>query len=219
MATLRHSSQTADRDSEYLLVLLQPSWLSALIAIAVSLGATISIITNHFAGGSLRQLLQARSATPQGSISSSYHAVGGSLSSNTIVSDIPLIIFWGCVGLIAYFFTMNIVNVLRDVAELKAEMNFIHVDRHHLLRAAAAKLLARLAVLLVWLAFVRFTIHIVLPYFVAVVNFASGSVGLFNNVAYTCLGFIVLASCIHIHAVFLRLLALRPRLFGWISYT
>jgi hypothetical protein len=213
-AILEHSPEASNRDLSLFLTLLQPSWLSGLLAVFASLAIVIgTIVASNFTGSSLQQLWQAES-TKNNSISSNYRTADVGLSSNTIISDIPLFILWGCVGMIAYAFVINIVNAGQNVAELKAELDFVHVDRRRLMRTAGIRLLTRLAVLAIWLAFIRFSMKILLPYALAVIHFASGSVGWFNNIAYTILGFAVLAVCIHFHTIFLRLLRLRPRLFS-----
>src|SRR4051812_15100251 len=97
-------------DREVLGALLAPSWLSGLGAILGSLVIlTGTIIVLHFPGSSLQQLIQAhRHESQPVSISYNYEVVDNNFSANNFISNLPLFVFWGCVGLIVYSFVINI---------------------------------------------------------------------------------------------------------------
>ncbi len=206
----RHESRLLD-------YLLLPSWLSGLITVTVSLFVVLgaNILSQH-TDGTLRQLFTVQSSTT--SVNTDYDTIGNNLSANSLISNIPLLIFWAATGLIVYSFVINLLTAFSKVAHLKAEMNYMHADRKQLQREAVEHLIVRLIVLAVWFPLLHFSTHVVLPYAIAVGHVAIGIVGLLPAIGYTLWGISLLVICLHLHTIMLRLLLLRPRLFWQSAY-
>src|SRR4051812_19190845 len=96
----------SDYDLQLIGTLLSPSWLSGLVAVIGSLGIIALILASlNFHGSSLQQVLDAHRTINTG-VTSNFKAVDDKLSSSTLLSNIPLFIFWAAVGFIAYSFTI-----------------------------------------------------------------------------------------------------------------
>lgn len=76
-----------------------------------------------------------------------------------------------------------------------------------------AKLTIRLMGVLIWVAFTYFFWSLLLPY--SIFTAYAGMDDLFSwHALHAVLGFVILVASLHVHVVFLRLLLLRPRVFG-----
>ncbi len=194
--------------------MLLPSWLSGLVTVTLSLAVVLgSAALAHYQGSTL-QFLVALHNSQNHSVQSSYQTVGNNLSASSFISNVPLFIFWGAVGGVAYLFLSNVVNGLYKAKQLRQEMDYVHADSQALLRQAAIHLVVRLGVLLVWFVHIKLTLHVFLPYILAVTYAGAGALNLLVTVGYFVLAISVLAVSLHVHVVLLRLLLLRSRMFG-----
>lgn|GEM_PF-1266804 len=217
--SIKQSLGASDDNHKLFVILLNPSWLSGLVAAIASLAVMMTtVIALHFPGSSLQLLLDDHKGSAAPSLSTGSLTVSNNFSSNQLISDIPLFVLWGCVGLLVYSLIISIANALGGVGELMVELNFTHVRRWRLLGQELSRLLIRIVVLVGWVLFTEITIHTILPYVIALTQFASGAVGIVNTVLDTFLAFVVLTVCLHLHVILLRLLMLKPRLFGQTDY-
>ena len=204
--------------------LLRPSWFSGLVSILVSTGVVLGAVLTfvHYNGstlsGNLRQLLDLHGQVVTPSVNSTYQTLGNNFSSNVLISDIPLFIFWAGVGLVVYSFTTNIFGALRNVAELGAQLGYVNANRRELVTAALEHLLIRATVLVAWLLFMRYTAHVLLPYVIAVAHAGLGNIPTITAAGYMLWGIFLLAVCLHLHTILLRLLLLKPRVFWQSAY-
>jgi hypothetical protein len=214
MSVHKKMLKTSDYDRRLIGLLLLPSWLSGLVAVCGGLAVTVaSIVISRYQGSSLQLELFNYRATPAPNLTTSYQTVGTNLSANTFVSDLPLFLFWALAGLIVYLFASSLFGVLQNVAELKSELDYVHTDRRQLIDIALLHLAFRLGVLLFWLPYLLFFFHHVVPYSIAAAHVASASLISLNGLMYSLLAFLVIAGSLHIHAILLRLLFLKPRVF------
>ncbi len=210
----KQADSTGASNRRILGALLTPSWLSGLVVVVASLAVmTTTIAALHFPGSGLQLLLNDQSNGSQPSLDTGSLAVSSNFSSNELVSDIPLFVLWGCVGLLAYSFIMNLSGALRQASEFRAKLDFTNIDRQQLVQQALQRLALRAVVLVAWVLFIELTIHVILPYAVALTQFSSSAVGLFNTGLDAVLAFAVLVVCLHVHTIMLRLLLLKPRVF------
>lgn len=193
--------------------LLLPSGLSLIITMVISLGiVTATVVAAQYQKSSIPLLVELqRQPTP--TIQDSYQTVDDNLSTNSLVSDLPLFVFWAVVGMVVYSFTTSSLNTLAKARDFREQLDYVHADREKLLRQAKLQLGIRAAILLVWFFFLSYSKNAILPYAVAVAFAATGPVGWAMSIGYFIWATALLAACLHIHTIFLRLLALRPRLF------
>jgi len=203
-------------DIQLLGVLITPSWLSSIIdflfSLAVILGTTV---LSRYQGSSIRNDYLQYLNDNHDSI---YRSVNSGILANPIVSNLPLLIFWALVGLIVYLFAANIVAAIRSTAALKDELEYTNVDRHSLLWQAGGHLLIRIIVLVVWLLYLQFFFHHVVPYCVAATLAGLSQLPNLVGIGYIVLAFLVLLVTMHLNTILLRLLLLKPRLFSKALY-
>ena len=217
--SIKQSLGASADNHKLFIILLTPSWLSGLVAVVASLAVMVTtVMALHFPGSSLQLLLDDHKGNTSPSLSTGSLAVSNNFSSNQLINDIPLFVLWGCVGLLVYSLIISTANTLGGAGELMAELNFTHVKRWRLLGQELGRLLIRVIVLVGWVLFTEITVHTILPYVIALTQFASSAVGVMNTVLDAALAFVVLTACLHLHVILLRLLMLKPRLFGQTDY-
>jgi hypothetical protein len=197
--------------------LLAPSWLSGLLSVIVGLAVVAGTVAALHYNGSNIQLLQQTQANQPHAISKNSDSLNDGFTANQFISDIPLLILWAGVGLIAYSLTMQIIKIFTRAVNLEQEMNYVHTDRHQLLRQTLLRFSLRVLILLTWLLYIRFTIHVLVPYVIALAYAGSGGLGWLADAGYL-LGAtgLMIIGC-HLHAIMLRLILLRPRAFGQLT--
>jgi hypothetical protein len=199
--------------------LLKPSGVSGLLVVMASLLIVIGVISVRDYGSSdLHQLLQTHGQS-QPTVSSSYQTLSNHFSVSVVVSDIPLLIFWGGVGAVAYSFAVAVFKTVRNAIDFRLELDYVHANRRSLLRVAIERLILRAIVLGFWLLYMRYTAHVILPYAMAIIRAASSRTSWLLALGHWALAFGLLVACLHLHIILLRLVALRPRLFGWVYQT
>lgn len=193
--------------------LLSPSWLSGLLAVVVGLSLSVGVVATYQYRGSTLELLR-NDPGASGSIQYNSDTINNRFKANQIVSDLPLLILWGAVGLLVYSLAAKIIGAFRDAVDLEQELHYVHADRQLLIRQAFLRFALRLLALIVWLLYIRFTIHVLIPYVIAVA-YAGAGAGISVEAGLYLLEATVLATlAVHLHVILLRLLLLRPRAFG-----
>lgn len=201
-------------DGKNFALLLRPSWLSGLLTVVISLGVVIGAAALLYYNGSSWQQLISEQRHTSSEVTNNLTAFETKVNSNPFVSSLPLLIFWAGVGVIVYSFIIAIMEMFHNALELKQEMRYIHANRPLLLRQALLHLLLRGIFLSAWVFFVSATLHTILPYVIALTYAGSGNLGWLYNSTYLIGAILVSMICLHLHTVLLRLLALKPRLFG-----
>jgi len=208
---MKYAPDTAHIDSRLFGVLLTPSWLSSVFAVCCSTVFCVGIIVlTRYQASNLRLDFLDYQAKQ---IAGTYQTVGGALSQNAFIGNLPLLIFWSLVGAVIYLFAANIFVAINNTAELRNELGYVNVNRRELLRTAIIHLCVRLVVAGVWVVYALFFFHHVLPYYTALSIAGSAQVGGPQDVGYALLAIIVMSIAIHLHVILLRLFLVRPRIF------
>lgn len=196
-------------------LLLTPSWLVSVLATTVAIVATAGVIVaSRYQGSQLRQIFfEVQSSDPSASAGGIYRDITANVSDNQFLGALPLLLFWAGIGLIVYFVAIAIAKAFGEIVEISNEFDYVHVSRRDLIRQELLKLGIRVSAVIGWLIFIKLTIAVFMPYALAAANIASQSLS-FESVLYVLLSVAVIYVVISIHAVFLRLIALKPRLFG-----
>lgn len=216
---LKQLLDTTDDNHKLWVALLTPSWLSGLVVVIASLAVmVITLVTLNFPGSSLQVLLNDQKSNVQSGLSNTSSTISSNFSSSELISDIPLFILWGCVGLLAYSFATSVVGAFQTAHDFRAELHYTNLNRRQLLIHAWRQLATRIATLVVWFLLIHLTIRIILPYAVALTQFAGGTVGLANTILNAGVAFVVLTLCLHLHTIVLRLIFLRPRILSTALY-
>lgn len=204
--TIKH---TGDIDQ-----LVSPSWLSGLFVVVASLIIVLGSIGLLYYHSSNLHLLHVPNDSHQATVTDNYQTIDDRFSPDVILSDIPLFIFWGGVGIAAYALTMSLVTALHSAAEVHEELDYVNSNRQQLLRFAGERFAIRLSALVAWFIYLRYTQHVLMPYAVAL-GFAGTTIGgWFQGAGYVLGAIGISVFVLHIHVVLVRLIALKPRLFG-----
>ena len=208
---MKNNPTNLNLDTRLFGILIMPSWLSGIIDVIIGLVVVIgTIFLSRYQGSSVRvDYLNYLS----GNQSQLYKDVNTGILSNQFVSNLPLILFWGLIGIIVYLFATNIFAAVRNTAQLRSELEYANVDRHSLLVQAGQHLVIRIVVLVAWILYIRFFFYHVLPYCIAATLAGLSQVTTPLGIGYIVLAFVVMIVALHIHTIMLRLLLLKPRLF------
>jgi hypothetical protein len=213
---MKYAPSSSDFDGQLFRILLTPSWLSGIFDVCLTLVVCLGTMgLAWYQSSSLRLDYLSYQADK---ISSTYQRINTNLSANSFISNLPLLLFWSFVGLVVYIFVTNIFSVIHATAELNTELHYVHVNQKTMLRTATMHLLIRFAVLAVWVLYILFFIHHILPYCIAASLIGISHESLILCIGYVLLGVSVLAVALHLHTILLRLLLLRPRVFSSVLY-
>lgn len=213
---MKHAPGSPNIDSRLFGILLGPSWLSGVTIMLVSVASCFGIVlVSRYQASSIRLDFLDYQA---GQVSHTYQSVNNDLLSNPLFSNLPLLVFWGLVGIVVYLFAANILTAIHDTAELTNELHYVHADRHKLLWGPARRLFIRLVTLSAWFVYMLFFLHHVVPYCIAASIVASAQFQVWQSSTYVLLAIGVLAAALHVHTIFLRLFLLRPRVFSSTLY-
>lgn len=186
--------------------LLQPSYLSATIAVLTTLIAVGSVVMSraYLATGWLADALHTVATSNQSLFA---HSTGdGSSPFNAVL----LFLFWALLGLATYFMVIGMVQAVGEVRELGQEMTYVHTDRKAILLNYLERLLARFGGLALLFITTAIYLKLVLP-------FALWAVGTTRltllNLLVAVVSVFFLLLTMHLLTVLLRVIVLRPRLF------
>lgn len=205
--------QLAPEDKRALALLVTPSWLSGLIAVATGLFITFGVITAFTLSNSTvqQQLVAWQQSQPEPvrTAPDPYSAeVKPSLQNNW-----PLIIIWAGVGLIVYAVAASIMRSFTRAAELKKSLNYVHAKRELLLRDAAEHIALRVVAALILGFILSEFFRQIIPYSITAAHASAADFFTVEGILYAFLSFAVVALSLHIIAIFLRLALGRVRVF------
>ncbi len=213
---MKHFAYNSSYDSQLFGILLSPSWLSGLLAIMASgIVVAFAVISSQYKGSDTRlQLLHLHTQTQASTAS-----IGHALDRSPFISNLPLLLFWCLVGLVVYMFAVNIVGAIQHAAQFNEELaTYANINRRVMIRAAIQKLGIRLIVLVVWIPYILFFFKWMAPYVMRLAIIASVELTTFTGIMYLLTAVILLTIGLHFHTILLRLMLLRPRLFGGALY-
>lgn len=194
--------------------LLTPSWLSGLICVVAGLAVVMSSFAIMHYNGSSIQFLRQNESAKQSVITQNSDSVSTNLDDNRFVSNAPLLVLWAGVGLLVYFLLAQVMKTFSHAADLEHSLDYVHVNRQKLIHQELLKFAVRAVILVAWFLYIQFTIHILIPYVVALAYAASGDLGWLTDTVYLAGAACLMIIGMHIHVVMLRLLLLRPRAVG-----
>ena len=195
--------------------LLLPSWLSGVIALFI--GATIFIgpyLLMNFGTTAQEGFLGLHIVYQHSSITTIAHSVSTQFLGNPRVGQAFFIGFWGAVGLVTYLIAESLLRRAENFFSLVQEFGYIHVVRHQLFQYHFIRSAVRILAVIAWCILLPLFIYQLLPFSIAAAQLSSEpgstSSNWLTSLAFTVLCILV----IHALTVFLRLMVLRPRLFG-----
>ena len=195
--------------------LLTPSWIVSTIGITLGVvaAAAVIVISRYQASDLKLQVFNVQSKADPATTSTVYQKLGDSVANNNVFGVAPLFLVWACVGMGVYFFAISIARSFSEAAELHDELEYVHVSRKNLLHEALIHFIVRAIAIVGWFAFIKLSLAVIVPYALALASIASLHLSLVSAV-YVVAAVAILYLDVLGHAIFLRLIALKPRLFG-----
>jgi hypothetical protein len=194
--------------------LFTPSLLSGLVCTIAALSLTLATIGFlQYSGSSLKIDYQNyQAASHDQSVADSYRTD----AMFKLISSAPLLAFWALVGLVVYLLATSVVTAVQQANEMKHELDYVNSNRTRLLGTVFLHFVIRCAVIAIWLPYLLFFFHQVVPY--AITAAEAGGLLTLDGVVGAVLSVIIMALALHVHVFLLRVLLLRPRVLSRALY-
>jgi hypothetical protein len=201
-------------NNKNLILLLTPSWVVNVIGITA--GVILSggaILLAHFTGSALRQQIFEVQTSQAAASPSNYQGVADNLANNSFLGALPLLVTWAVAGLVVYFLASAIFKAISQTFALREQMEYVHASKEGIKKDAITHLVIRLTALVLWFLFIKLTLSVIVPYALAA-SYATAHDLSLQGVLDVVLALAVIYGATLVHAIFLRLVVLKPRLFG-----
>ena len=133
---------------------------------------------------------------------------------NRFLSNIPLLFFWGAIGLIAYLTVSSLVMGVGEVDVFVRQLDFVNASRAQRIKEAVLHLAVRVSAAIALLLLLRLFIRVVLPYTLALTHIIADGYKEPANLIYIPLAVATAFAFGHILAVLARFITLKTRVFG-----
>ena len=194
--------------------LLAPSLLSGAIATLIGLLLFIGpFLLIHFGNAAQEGFLGLHIAYQQSSLTNVAHGVSTQFLGNPHVGQAVFLGFWGAVGLVVYLLAASLVRRSEDFFSLVHQMDYVNVVRHQYVQYHVIRAIVRIVAVVGWCLLLPNFIYKFIPYSLAAAQVSAehGTLHTWLTSLLFCLGSVL---TLHILTVLLRLMVLRPRLFG-----
>ncbi len=206
---------TKRNNSQLIFSLLLPSWLSGMIAIIIGLAIFVGpLLLLHYGSTTQQGIIGLNAAYQHSSLTVIEQAVSSHFLGNQLVGRIVFIAFWGAVGLVVYLLVAGIFRQIKDIVALVEQLGYVHAVRHQLIRYHIMRGLLRIVAVIAWCLLLPLLIYRLIPYGIAAAHTSTINSSSINNWLLSLLFCLGCMLAIHALTVFLRLMVLRPRLFG-----
>ena len=192
---------------------LLPSWLSALVSIVVGviiIGGTIAL--THFGSVVQQSLLGLHSAYRHSSVGASTDTVAGRFTHNAALGNVLFFLSWGLVGLVVYSVAQGFVNELKNARDLSRELKYAQGNRQAIVKNVGVRAAIRVVALIILLLAIRLAVYRLVPYAVATAHTGALHLASVLDWLHSLAAGMVCLVGMHVLAVLMRLVFLRPRL-------
>ncbi len=132
-------------------------------------------------------------------------------SGDSPINVVLLFMFWAGIGLAVYFLVIGIAHAANEAKELEQEMNFVHSNKQAIIHNFVQKLAARLTGLVLLFGTVSLYLKMLVPHSLETIHDTTNQP---KSILTAVLITLALLLVVHLIAVLLRVIALRPRLFS-----
>jgi hypothetical protein len=185
--------------------------MAALIGITLFLGPYLLL---HFGSTAQEGFLGLNVAYHHSSLTTVSHVISKSFLGNQYVGHAVFIAFWGAVGLVIYLLVFGMLHRMENFMSLVSELGYAHVVRHQFVIYHIVRGLLRVLAVIAWCLLLPFFIYKLIPYGIATAQISAVHSAYIGNWLFSVLICGICILTIHALTVFLRLMVLRPRLFG-----
>jgi hypothetical protein len=201
-------------EQKHIKLALTPSLLSGAVGSLVSVALIVcAIVVSLGKSGRLKNDLFAVSYFRSG-LNGHYHSIAHSLDSNNFVSELGLWLFWIVIGLIAYAFAINLFKVVMSFAYFKKSLHYVHAKPHQMIKELLLHTGLRLVAFIAGWILIHICFKNILPYCLAVISSVSKHWSIIGEVKLVLI-MLTLLILWHLLTLIVRLLTLKPRVFGY----
>ena len=176
---------------------------------------TLIIVAGAYFGATLRgSVLQQALFTVRNSSATNYQQLTNKFANNSFISNLPLLLFWIGVGFVVYYFAVSVYGALQETVELEQEMGYANTNRNVLVREAVMRLGIRLIGVTLWFLYVGWFVKDLIPYVLASVHKLTGAAASGHDVEMLIWATALLLIGMQVHAIFLRWITLKHRVFS-----
>ncbi len=204
------------RHSSRIKLLILPSLISGVTTVLLSAAVLGTAIYSYLSGkGMVYEYLFGPNSSAElirqsrGTISAFSDTVFG----NQTLTKVLYFAFWMIVGLVVYLILHTLIKGASVAAEDIQESTYKNIRVRDMLTNIGTRLAVRLAALTAWIVYWVFFIKTLLPLSVLLARTGTTDLSSPTGWLYGVSGLTVLVLSIHVHLIFLRLVALRARLF------
>jgi len=141
-------------------------------------------------------------------------ALSNTVFGNPVLNKILYFAFWMIVGLLVYFLLFVVIKGTSTAVADIEEATYKNASFSEKLQNIITKLTIRLILIIAWITYWIFFIKTLVPFSVLYTHVGINDFPRLNGWLYTTLGVLVIIASLHVHLIFMRLIALRVRLFG-----
>lgn len=195
-----------------LLSALTPSTLSGLVCVVVGLLFVGNLLLSALLRGSYLPVIIFEWANlpafwQEGDLS--YDMAWGDFTNTSAI-----FILWATLGLALLSVVRWIIRTRAGLVEVNQDMQTVGYNRAAVVKQELVRLGFRLLAVVGWAAYLWLFFGYILHYIVAATLAAGGNLADLQNVGFLLVALLMTILSLHLHVVFARLAALRPRLFG-----
>lgn len=200
-------------------LLITPSWVSVLFCICCAFVVLIGVVfASNYQGTRYQQQVAEIRAKQINPHYSSEDTEFEGLEGNTFIDIIPVLVLWGIIGIVVFFFAISIIRVIQQTVSFKSELEYTNANRQEMLKTAFLHLAIRLSSGALCFLFTLLFIKIIFPYSIDSAM-ATSAIGISPiSILYSGLCLLTVGFSVHLYVVFTRLMFMKPRLFTNIAY-
>lgn len=195
-------------------MLLEPSWLSGLVAVVGGLIVTVGVLLVFAFNSTVvqQQVLSWEHSHSQTELTATGQVVPPNVKP-TLASTWPLLIVWGAVGLLVYFIMMTIVHAISEAKFLKDSLEYVNARPNMIIEKVLEHTALRLIAAVILILLIRLFVRDALPYSITAAHVASDTHSL-RGILYEVLSFASVTFMLQLLTVFLRLSFGKARIFS-----
>jgi len=204
----------SEADRRAIGLLLTPSWLSAVAAIAAGLIVSVGVVVafEFNTSGLQQQLIAWQQNQPQAVLTQP----GETLPENdrpTLQGSWPLLLLWSLVGLGVYLIVAALMHQFSRAAELRESLGYVNARPDSTLATTGEHLLLRAIASAVLVVFAAFFLKQLIPYCITASHASAADFWTVDGLLYVFLSFALIALGLHILTILGRLALGRARVF------
>lgn len=189
--------------------LISPSFVSAFLTVCISILYILVYYVKALDSDSLiKEILQSNYQY----LAPYYYGFTNYLSNYLLFSNLLLILFWSVVGAFIYVISFHLYGLVTNTVDLEKSLFYVNIDRKSVLETLLIRLALRSIGFFTWLMYCSIYLKVLIPYAQYTVQ-EQVYTPLTSQILPILQIFILFCLTLHIHAILIRIIALKLRIF------